>query len=179
LGEEVIMGLLDSMKDRFSANLKLTRLAHMTQSHEIIAFCRSLTADERARIIAGIESQFKWQSVSQVAQALFPSYNYGAGVSAEALDMVKSGQISGGLELMRWENQPAMQQQWGFTPAQQASLSFAWTVLKAIEQSASAASYQAAAASGAPANTGDAIFCTSCGARRAPGLYCSNCGTRF
>jgi membrane protease subunit (stomatin/prohibitin family) len=101
-------------------------------------------------------------------------------VSAEALDMVKSGQISGGLELMRWENQPAMQQQWGFTPAQQASLSFAWTVLKAIEQSASAAIYQAAArATGAPVNTGDTNFCTSCGARRAPGLYCSNCGHAF
>jgi membrane protease subunit (stomatin/prohibitin family) len=93
--------------------------------------------------------------------------------------MVKSGQLRGGLELMRWENQPAMQQQWGFTPAQQASLSFAWTVLKAIEQSASAAYQTAASASGAPEYTGDANFCTSCGAHRAPGLYCSNCGARF
>lgn len=174
------MGLLDSMKDRFSANLKLTRLAYMTQSHEIIAFCQTLTADERARIIAGIESQFKWQSVSQVAQALFPSYSYGGGVSAEALDMVKSGQVSGGVELMRWENQPALQQQWGFTPAQQASLSFAWTVLKAIEQGARAPRYQTAASgSGTATNSGDANFCASCGAHRKPGLYCSNCGSRF
>jgi hypothetical protein len=48
--------------------------------------------------------------------------------------MVKSGQISGGLELMRMENQTAAQPNWGMLPAQQAALSFAWMVLKGMEQ---------------------------------------------
>jgi hypothetical protein len=83
------MGLFDSLKNRVSANLKLTHLSFMTQQHEIVAFCQSLTQAERTVIIKGIESQFKWQSVAQIAQAVFPSYNPGSGVSAEALDMVK------------------------------------------------------------------------------------------
>jgi hypothetical protein len=128
------MKLLKLLKDRVSTNLQLTRLSFMTQPYEIIAFCQGLTPAERAGITKGIESQFKWQSVAQVAQAMFPTYNSGSGVSAEALDMVKGGQISGGLELMRMENQAAAQPNWGMMPAQQAALSFAWMVLKGMEQ---------------------------------------------
>lgn len=128
------MGLFDSLKDRLAANLKLTRLSFMTQQHEIVAFCQGLTPDERAGIIKGIETQIKWQSLASVAQAMFPSFGSGGGVSAEALDMVKGGQISGGLELMRIENQAAAQRNRGMMPAQQAALSFAWMVLKGMEQ---------------------------------------------
>jgi hypothetical protein len=175
------MGFLDSLKDRFSANLKLTRLSFMTQQHEIVAFCQGLTPAERARIIKGIESQFRWQSVAQVAQAMFPSYSYGNGVSAEALDMVKSGQIDGGLELMRIENQAAAQPNWGMMPVQQAALSFAWMVLQGIEQREAALAYHARseAVHGATAGAADAPCCASCGTRRSPGRYCTNCGTHF
>jgi hypothetical protein len=128
------MGLFKLLKDKVSTNLQLMHLSFMTQPYEIMAFCQGLTPAERTCIIKGIESQFKWQSVAQVAQAMFPTYSSGSGVSAEALDMVKSGQISGGLELMRMENQTAAQPQWGLMPAQQATLSFAWMVLKKMEQ---------------------------------------------
>lgn len=175
------MGLLDSLKDRFSANLKLTRLSFMTHPQEIIAFCEALTPAERTAIVRGIESQFRWQSVAQVAQAMFPSYNYGSGVSAEALDMVKAGQVSGGVELMRMQNQAAPQPNWGMMPAQQAALSFAWIVLKGMEQHEAALAGNAAAAGASRETTvsTDARFCTSCGARRNPGRYCINCGARF
>ena len=175
------MGLLDSLKDRFSANLKFTRLSFMTQPHEIVAFCQSLTAAERAVVIKGIESQFKWQSVAQVAQAMFPTYSYGSGVSAEALDMVKGGQISGGVELMRMENQAASQPNWGMMPAQQAALSFAWMVLKGLDQREAAPDYKASPVTSPddPAGATDAAFCSSCGMRRNTGRYCTNCGARF
>lgn len=164
------MGLFDSLKDRLSANLKLTRLSFMTQPHDIIAFCQGLTPVERASIMKGIESQFKWQSVAQVAQAMFPSYSYGGGVSAEALDMVKSGQVSGGAELMRMENQAATQQQWGMLPVQQASLSFAWTVLRGIEQRETVLDHHSLteAVHGATASAARDAFCTSCGATPPP-----------
>ena len=174
------MGLLDSLKDRFSANLKLTQLSFMTQPHEIAAFCERLTPAERLAIIKGIENQFKWQSVAQTAQAMFPSYYHGSGVSAEALDMVRSGQISGGLELMRMENQAAPQPNWGMMPAQQAALSFAWTVLKGMEQREAASGYNAPPSiENDPPGESDAAFCTSCGTRRKLGRYCTNCGARF
>ena len=128
------MGLLDSLKDRVSSNLKFTRVTLMTQQHEIIAFCQSLTPAERGNIIKGIESHFKWQSVASVAQAMFPVQSYSGGVSAEALDMVTHGQVSGGLELMRQQNYVAAQPAWGMMPQQQAALSFAWMVLKGMEQ---------------------------------------------
>jgi hypothetical protein len=130
--------------------------------------------------LKGIESQFKWQSVAQIAQAMFPSYNYGSGVSAEALDMVKAGQVSGGVELMRMQNQGAPQPNWGMMPAQQAALSFAWIVLKGMEQHEAALAGKAAAA-GARGGISDseARFCTSCGAARNPGRYCIQCGARF
>jgi hypothetical protein len=127
------MGLFDALKEKFSTNLKLTRLSFMTQQHEIYAFCQSQAPAERAALIKGIESQFKWQSVAQIAQAMFPSYGSGAGASAETLDMVKAGHISAGLELMRIDNQATAQPNWGMLPAQQAALSFAWMVLKAMK----------------------------------------------
>jgi hypothetical protein len=174
------MGLLDSLKDRFSANLKLTQLSFMTHPQQIVAFCEGLAPAERSAILKGIESQFKWQSVAQIAQAMFPSYNYGSGVSAEALDMVKAGQVSGGVELMRMQNQGAPQPNWGMMPAQQAALSFAWIVLKGMEQHEAALAGKAAAA-GARGEISDseARFCTSCGAARNPGRYCIQCGARF
>jgi hypothetical protein len=165
------------LKDRLSANLKLTRLSFMTQQHEIIVFCQGLSPADRAEIIKGIESQFKWQPLAQLAQAMFPSYNYGTGGSPEALDMVKGGQISGGLELMRIENQAAQQPSWGMMPTQQAVLSFAWMVLKGIEQRESALAYHAPKA--AMDGAADSVFCASCGKRRSPGRYCANCGARF
>ena len=173
------MGLLDSLKGRLSANLKLTRLSFMTQPHDIMAFCQNLSPAKRAAIVKGIESQFKWQSVAQVAQGMFPSYNYG--VSAEALDMVKGGQISGGLELMRTENQAPAQGNWGMMPAQQAALSFAWMVLKRIEQRDAALAHYvpAAAVHAATAGAAGEGFCASCGARRSLGRYCANCGARY
>jgi hypothetical protein len=177
------LGLLDSFKNRLSSNLKLTRLSFMTQQHEIIGYCQGLTQAERAAILHGIESQFKWQSVAQVAQAMFPSYNYGGGVSAEALDMVKGGQISGGIELMRQENQAVTQPQWGgMTPAQQAALSFAWMILKGMELREAADSQHPSVAprAGTPsAGPPDAAFCVACGTHRSSGRYCTNCGARF
>jgi hypothetical protein len=175
------MGLLDSLKDRFSANLKFTRLSFMTQPHEIITFCQGLTPAERSSVIKGIESQFRWHSVAQVAQAMFPSYNYGSGVSAEALDMVKGGQISGGMELMRMQNQAVAQPGWGMMPAQQAALSFAWMVLKEIEQRETALAYGAPPADqqSEVQDASDTTYCTYCGTRRKPGRYCINCGARF
>jgi len=173
------MGLLDSLKDRAASNLKFTRLTFMNQQNEIIAFCQSLTPNDRVNIIKGIESHFKWQSVASVAQALFPAQSYGGGVSAESLDMVTHGQIGGGLELMRQENQVAPQQTaWGMMPQQQAALSFAWLVLKGMEQRESLLRQSPAttATSGRPPNS---AFCTSCGLKRCPGLYCVHCGARF
>jgi hypothetical protein len=140
-----------------------------------------LTPAERSSVIKGIESQFRWHSVAQVAQAMFPSYNYGSGVSAEALDMVKGGQISGGMELMRMQNQAVAQPGWGMMPAQQAALSFAWMVLKEIEQRETALAYGAPPADqqSEVQDASDTTYCTYCGTRRKPGRYCINCGARF
>jgi hypothetical protein len=176
------MGLIDALKDRFSANLKLTRLSFMSQPQQIVTFCRALTPAERTAILRGIESQFKWQSVARVAQAMFPSYTSGSGVSAEALDMVQAGHVSAGVELMRMQNQAAPPLNWGMLPAQQAALSFAWIVLKGLEQHEAAPAGHAAA-EGAPStrrrSPTHARHCASCGARKNPGLYCVQCGTRF
>jgi hypothetical protein len=127
------MGLFDTLKEKVSTNLKLTRVSFMTQQHEIYTFCQSQTPAERAALIKGIEGQFKWQSVAQIAQAMFPSYSSGGGPSAEVLDMVKAGHINAGLEMMRIDNQATAQPNWGMLPAQQAALSFAWMVLKATK----------------------------------------------
>jgi membrane protease subunit (stomatin/prohibitin family) len=156
------LGIFDSLKNRLSTNLKFTSLSLMTNQQEILNLCRSLTPVERADIVKNIESHFQWQSVAQFAQAMYPAY-YSGGVSEEALDMVKSGQVAGGVELMRWQNQGAMQANWGMMPAQNAALGFAWMVLKAMDQHQS---------------SGNA-FCTSCGARRSDNRFCTNCGAAF
>jgi hypothetical protein len=150
------------MKNRLSTNLKFTSLSFMTNQQEILTFCQSLTPVERADMVKNIESHFQWQSVAQLAQAMYPTY-YAGGVSAEALDMVKSGQVTGGVELMHWQNQGAMQPNWGGMPAQNAALGFAWMVLKAMDQQQA---------------SGNA-FCTSCGARRSADRFCTNCGMAF
>ena len=79
----------------------------MTNPNELVAYCQAMRPSERTEIIKGIETQFKWQSIAQVAKAMFPSHISGGYVSEEALDMVKSGQVGGGVELMRWQNQTA------------------------------------------------------------------------
>jgi hypothetical protein len=91
--------------------------------------------------------------------------------------MAIHGQVSGGLELMRQENQVAAQPAWHMMPQQQATLSFAWMVLKGMEQRESFAQQSPAVADSAgPSN---AAFCASCGTRRSSGLHCTNCGARF
>ncbi len=166
------MGLLDSVKNRLSANLKLTQISYMSHPAQIVAFCQGLAPDERTAIMNGIDSAFKWQPVAQIAQAMFPSY-YSGGVSAEALDLVKGGQVSGGIELMRQQNQYYAPPSYGFTPAQQASLSFAWVVLNALNQQAGAAP---PARPGAPANH----FCSQCGKPIDSGArFCTHCGSRL
>jgi hypothetical protein len=128
------MGLFDAVKQKLSTNLQLTRQSFMTGPQQIVAFCRGVDAASRSDMIRAIESQFKWQSVAQLAQAMFPAYGSGSHVSEEALDMVKGGQISGGLELMRMENQSFSTANPGMTPAQQAALTFAWIVLTGMEK---------------------------------------------
>jgi hypothetical protein len=71
------MAVLDSFKDRGLSNLTFTRLTFMTQQHQIIAVCQSLTPSERANIINGIASTLKWRSVASVAHTLFPAPSYG------------------------------------------------------------------------------------------------------
>jgi hypothetical protein len=179
---EVRMGLFDSVKNRISSNVKLMQLSSMVRQDQITAFCQTLTTEERATILKGIEGQFKWQPVAQIAQALFPAQSQG--VSAEAHDMVLAGQVEGGLELMRMQN-ASVQPQFGMTPYQQAALSYAWTVLKAMDQrdamAAAVTRQQHASAMAPPAATSDpARFCTSCGARReASGRFCGQCGAPF
>jgi len=126
------MGFLNSLKKRVSLNLKLTRLSFMS-APEIIAFCQSQTQAERVALVQGIESQLKWQGVLQVSQVMFATNSVGGGVSSEALDMVKDGQIYGGLALMNQENQISGRTQWGMAPGQSGALNFALMVLKGIE----------------------------------------------
>lgn len=106
----------------------------MTNPRDIVTFCQGMENAERTEMIKGIESQFKWQSVAQVAQMMYPSYTSGGLVSEEALDMVKSGQISGGLELMRLQNQTTQSPSFGMTTSQQAALAFAWLILNGLNR---------------------------------------------
>ena len=169
------MGLLDSPKNRVSANFKLTQLSFMTHPAQIVAFCQGLAPDERAAVMKGIDSAFKWQPVAQIAQAMFPTY-YSGGVSEEALDLVKGGQVSGGVELMRQQNQYTAPPSFGFTPAQQAALSFAWVVLNALNQPATGAAAAASVRASGPANG----FCSQCGKPVESGSrYCPGCGSRL
>src|SRR5678816_2064106 len=98
------MGFFDRVMDRVSSNVRLTQLSWMTQPDQIIAFCRGVSAAERAALIKGIEGQFRWQSVALIARAILPSSAYGAYVSDEALGMAIGGQVDGALDLMRMEN---------------------------------------------------------------------------
>jgi len=176
------VGLFDAVKNRIASNVKLMQLSSMVRQDQILAFCQSLAPEERATILKGIESQFKWQPVAQIAQALFPAQSQG--VSAEARDMVLGGQVEGGLELMRMQN-AAVQPQFGMTPYQQAALSYAWMVLKGMGQrdamAAGVKPEQHASAFAPPAtDPGTVKFCTSCGARReVGGRFCGQCGVPF
>jgi hypothetical protein len=62
--------------------------------------------------------------------------------------------------------QAAAQHNLGMLPAQHAALSFAWMVLKAIDEQ------EAAAAK-------NDMFCTPCGARQTRGRCCGNRGARY
>lgn len=170
------MNFLNSIKNRIAVNLKVTKLSFMTQPNHIIRTCHDFSAEERSQAIKAIESMFRWQPVAQMAQSMFPSYYSGGGVSPEALDMASHGQVSGGLELMRLENQAAPASMGGMLPIQQAALSFAWTVLKALEQQPSRSN----PAVSAPDSVSTKRFCPDCGQRRSSeGRFCTGCGKAF
>jgi hypothetical protein len=164
------------------ANLRVTQLSYLTTPQQIATTCAGWNADERAEVLRGIESTFRWAPVAQVAQSLFaPYFQQGGGVSPEATDMVIHGQIEGGLELMRQQNSPTPQASWGLTSGQQAALSYAWMVLKASEQR-DLAGHSVSTASPTRHATDDvrtvaAHFCSQCGARAEHGArFCSSCG---
>jgi hypothetical protein len=164
------VGLLNALKNRVSTNLKVTQLSYMSHPSQIAAFCRALPPDEQAAVMKGIEGAFKWLPVAQIAQSMFPAY-YSGGVSPEALDLVMGGQVSGGIELMRQQNQYVAPPSYGFTPAQQASLSFAWVLLNALKQ---AGSNQPS-----PMARGPDDRCAHCGKSLEPSAkFCSGCGAR-
>jgi hypothetical protein len=128
------MGIFDRIKNRLSNNFKSTQLMYMTQPAQIVAFCKNLTPAEREGVRKAIESAFKWQPVAQIAQAIFPMLTAPRhGVSAEAMDLINGGFISGGVDLMAMQNQRPASPQFGITGQQQASLSFAWWVLQQFD----------------------------------------------
>ena len=175
------MGLMDSLKHRLSTNMKVTQLMFMTQPMAIVQFCRGLNREDRAGVLKGIESAFKWQPVAQIAQALFPAQQ-SSNVAADAADLAKGGFISGAVDLMGMQSQ-SVQPQYGMTAAQQAALSYAWTVLKSIEQQDGISrSPQVAQMEmqdpGEPA--GGALYCSRCGTKRPEGAnFCNRCGSRY
>lgn len=175
------MGLMDQIKNRLTTNWKLQRLSLMSTQAEILMYCRDLDPAERTSVMHGIESQFKWQPVAQVAQGLFSSYfTPSGGVSDDARDLIKGGYVDAGVELMRLENQPQVSQmQLGMTPLQQMALSYAWTVLRMLEQERAAATEGPAQA--VTASPGDApAYCSQCGAKTKTGaLFCTKCGSRL
>lgn len=126
------MGFLDSVKNRLALNLKLTKISFMVNRNDIVQACQAMSKDERAGALKSIEDMFRWQPIAQIAGAFFPNY-YSSGVSDEALDLVKGSYVQGGVDLMRSQSQP-IQPQYGMLPIQQAAFSFAWLVLKALEQ---------------------------------------------
>ena len=162
------MGVFDAVKTRIGSNLKFVQLSYMTHPADIIQFCRSLAPDDRVVVLKGIESSFKWQPAAQLAQTLFPALCHsGGGVSQEAKDMALGGDVSAAVRMMSWENQAPPTPQFGMTATQQATLSFAWVVLKALEQEDS----------GAPASV---AVCRACGERRrSADPFCAHCGRRF
>ena len=125
------MGLFNQITQRLSVNWKYTQLTFMTDPRQIVAFCEKLSPAERGQVKQAIESAFRWQPVAQVAQAMFPALagSTAGGVSADALDLVRGGFVSGGVELMGMQ-QTAASPQLGLTPQQQAALSLAWLVLR-------------------------------------------------
>ncbi|MGH9875056.1 MAG: hypothetical protein ACRD9S_21585 [Pyrinomonadaceae bacterium] len=157
------MRFFDAMKDRLSSNLKFVKLSYLTRPDEIIQFCQSLTPGERDVVLKGIESSFKWQPVALIAQAFYPTVVGPSGVSEDAMDLVRGGFVEGGIELMKSQSQPPPQQ-FGMTATQQAVYSFAWVVLKAIEQESNAAPASVAVCRGCRARRRSADpFCQSCG----------------
>jgi hypothetical protein len=171
--------------DRIKSNVRVQRLSFMTSAPAIVAFCQGLDPSERAEAIRGIESMFKWQPVAQIAQGLFSSYSAPHGVSADAKDLVMGGYVSAGVELMAMQNQAqAPPPQFGMLPMQQVALSYAWTVLKALEQQSSQPLPFAAPAASARAHAPTATapqpsrrFCTRCGAAASGSArFCGACG---
>jgi hypothetical protein len=175
------MSLLDSFKNRIAVNLKITRMSFMTRPDEILQYCLGFTQEERQAALRNIESQFKWQPVAQMAQALYPTLFGGyKGVSSEAMDLVQGGYVDAGVKLMAMENQAPVAPPMGMLPIQQSALSFAWVVLGALEQTSAAPMSRAAAAS----QSGTAqvsSYCGSCGAAAydSSARFCQNCGAEL
>src|SRR5438105_3092268 len=114
------MSLLDSFKNRIAVNLKVTRLSFMTRLDDILNYCLGFTREERQAALRNIESQFKWQPVAQMAQALYPTLFGGyKGVSPEAMDLVQGGYVDAGVKLMAMENQAPVAPAIGMLPIQQ------------------------------------------------------------
>jgi hypothetical protein len=160
------MGVLDSIKNRLSLNLKVTKMSFMTNPASIIEYCQTFTSEERLLALKNIEAQFRWQPIAKMAQVLYPVFSgpHG-GVSPEAMDLVRGGYVDAGVKLMSMQNQAPVAPNLGMLPIQQSALSFAWIILKALEQcdATSKSSYRS--------------FCPSCGSRQQGiGRFCSNCG---
>jgi NADH pyrophosphatase NudC (nudix superfamily) len=174
------MGVFDSMKNRIALNLKVTKMSFMTHPGSIVEYCQTFTPEERLLALKNIDAQFRWQPIAQMAQALYPAlWGPHGGVSAEALDLVRGGQVDAGLKLMSIENQAPVAPNMGMLPMQQSALSFAWVVLKALEQrEAATKSSYAASVSGSFARSQQASFCPSCGSQQQGNdRFCRNCGS--
>lgn len=176
------MGLFDQVKNRLATNFKFTQLTFMAQPAQIIAFCQKLTPEERAGVLKGIESAFRWQPVAQIAQAMYPMFAAPHhGVSDDAMDLIHGGFVSGGVELMAIQNQVPPTPQLGLTAQQQSALAFAWLVLRRLEGGgmpvAGPATESSTPSSPAPS---EVRFCSGCGTRTQVGAaFCSSCGRRL
>ena len=124
------MGLMDSLKHRFSTNMKITQLMYMTQPTDIVRFCQSLSREDRGDVVKGIESAFKWQPVAQIAQAFFPA-QASSGAVVDAVDLAQGGYVSGAVDLMRAQSQN-VQAQYGMTAMQQAALEVGLDVVSGL-----------------------------------------------
>jgi hypothetical protein len=175
------MGLLNSFKERLSLNLKVTKLSFMTNPNDILQYCQAFTPGERSLALKNIESQFKWQPIAKIAQAMYPTlYGSHGGVSADAMDLIQGGYVEAGVKLMGIENQPPVAPNFGMLPIQQCALSFAWVALNAMQQRDAVLTSSSASLRGsAPLHTASYGFCSSCGSPRELGAYfCTRCGQR-
>jgi hypothetical protein len=78
------MSLFECLKDKLATNLKVSRLSLMTDRPEIVRYCEDLNASERTAVLNAIETQFKWESIAETAQATFSS----SGLNLQAMRQV-------------------------------------------------------------------------------------------